>query len=184
MDLKQTSKLWENIQNYIIDDVDSSLKFSQRLMRENLGWSYEYTLRVIEEYKRFMFLGCVSDKPVTPSDEIDQVWHLHMIYTRQYWDEFCDGVLGKKFHHGPTKGGKSESVKYMDLYKDTISSYKKFFQQEPPPDIWKDPTERFRKFDFKRVCMDDHWVIPTGDVRMLFKLLVRSIKKRICQQLK
>ena len=45
----------------------------------------------------------VSDHPVTPSIEVDQVWHLHLIYTRQYWNDFAKHMPFEP-HHGPTKG--------------------------------------------------------------------------------
>ena len=32
---------------------------------------------------------------IGPSDEVDQAWHLHLVYTRSYWGEFCPNVLGK-----------------------------------------------------------------------------------------
>ena len=87
MNQKQ-KELWDRIQSYNIDEIDIALPFSRRLMREN-GWDLDYALHVIEEYKRFMFMLCVADHPVTPSDQVDQVWHLHLIYTRSYWDDFC-----------------------------------------------------------------------------------------------
>lgn len=51
--------LWGDIENYEIDDLESSFKFSHRLARENM-WSESYTRRVIDEYKKFMFLGVSS----------------------------------------------------------------------------------------------------------------------------
>jgi hypothetical protein len=39
----------------------------------------------------------ISTHIVTPSEQVDQVWHLHLTYTRSYWDEFCPNVLGQPF---------------------------------------------------------------------------------------
>jgi hypothetical protein len=44
-------------------------------MRAN-GWSRPFALRAIEEYRKFVFLALVADHQVTPSDQVDQVWHL------------------------------------------------------------------------------------------------------------
>lgn len=48
--------LWKKIQDFEIDDPESSFTFTDRLAREN-GWMMEYTLRVIEQYKKFIGIG-------------------------------------------------------------------------------------------------------------------------------
>ena len=32
----------------------------------------------IEEYRKFVFLALVAGHQITPSDQVDQVWHLHL----------------------------------------------------------------------------------------------------------
>ena len=167
--------LWEKIDAYNIDDADSSFKFSHRLARENL-WTTEYTDRVIEEYKKFVFLGCV-DGPVTPSLDVDQCWHLHMIYTEDYWKGFCK-ILNTEFHHGPTKGGKVETNKYIDIYQKTKDAYRDYFG-EPPHDIWPISSVRFRPVNFAFIDLNDHWVIPVGDTKSLLSLLIKQIKRKL-----
>jgi len=49
---------------------------------------------------------------VTPSDTVDQAWHLHLIYTGHYWEELCGKVLGLQLHHEPSAGGAVEGGKY------------------------------------------------------------------------
>ena len=101
------SQLYQKICDYSPDDAESSFTFTQRLAREN-SWTVEYTRQVVDEYKKFMFLAVAAGHPVTPSEQVDQAWHLHLVYTRSYWHGFCGQVLGKQVHHGPTKGGSSE----------------------------------------------------------------------------
>lgn len=96
--------LWNRIQAFQLDDTNAAFQFSHRLAAEN-GWNRTYTFRVIEEYRRFLFLCCVSDLPVTPYDAVDQAWHLHLTFTRSYWDHLCKEVLQRNIHHDPTKGG-------------------------------------------------------------------------------
>lgn len=151
--------LWQKIQDFQLDDPKAKLTFSQRLAREN-AWSLKYTQEVIEEYKKFMFLLCVCAHPVTPSDQIDQVWHLHLIYTQNYWEDFCDGVLGKKVHHGPTKGGLQENKKYTNLYELTQEAYHKYFEAMPPKEIWWETEKRFKQIQFQRVNTHTHWIVP------------------------
>ena len=107
--------LWKRIENFEIDDSGSDYTFTDRLAQEN-GWTHEFTVRAILEYRRFMFLICITDGPLTPPDEVDQVWHLHLLYTRSYWKELCGDVLKREIHPGPTRGGEDEQAKYADLY--------------------------------------------------------------------
>lgn len=150
--------LWQRIAAFSIDDPGSSFKFSDRLAREN-DWSQTYALRVIEEYKRFIYLCAISENPITPSDPVDQAWHLHLTYTESYWVDLCRETLGKEIHHGPTKGGKKEGDKFKDWYGLTFQLYKEEFGETPPEDIWWDSERRFKEIHFTRVNRARSWVI-------------------------
>ena len=129
------------------------------------GWSRRLADRAIEEYKRFMFLAVVAGHPVTPSDQVDQVWHLHLLYTRSYWDRFCGEVLGRPVHHGPTKGGTQESSKFEQWYERTLASYRTVFG-EPPSDLWPPPEMRFGEdLCYVRVNTARNHVIPRARLR-------------------
>ena len=158
-------KLWQQVAAFRFDDSQSALTFSQRLAREN-GWGLGYAGRVIEEYRRFVYLATAAGHPVTPSDQVDQAWHLHMVYTQSYWQELCEGVLGKPLHHGPTKGGRAESNKFHDWYERTLASYRQEFAEEPPADIWPPSSVRFStKAKFQRVDLADVWMISKSKLR-------------------
>src|SRR6185436_12357785 len=97
-------ELWRAIESFQIGPPDCDLPFGARLAREN-GWSLPFAARVIAEYKRFVFLAATAPHPVTPSDSVDQAWHLHLLYSESYWSELCGQVLRRPLHHGPTRGG-------------------------------------------------------------------------------
>ena len=152
--------VWEKLFHYTIGPDDAELSFAQRLSREN-GWRLGEAERVIEEYRRFCFLAVVADHPVTPSDAVDQAWHLHLTYTRDYWERFCPDVLGRSLHHGPTAGGASEHRRYFEQYADTLRSYERVFGESPPADLW--PSARQRLIEdprARRVHPRDGVVIP------------------------
>jgi uncharacterized protein (TIGR04222 family) len=155
-----TDDLCRKILDFEIDEGTPELSFRDRLAREN-GWTKGYAQRVIDEYLRFVCLAMVSGHVVTPSDQVDQAWHLHLTYTRSYWDRLCGEVLKRPLHHGPTRGGTAESVKYHDQYARTIESYAKLFGQSPPADIWPPSEIRFGSdLSHVRVNTSRHWVIP------------------------
>ena len=150
--------LWEVLSRFSFNSIDAAFSFTDRLKREN-NWSYKYTLQAVEEYRKFIFLICISTGPLTPSDQIDQVWHLHLIYTQSYWNSMCRDVLNRDIHHGPTKGGTAEKQKYANCYQNTLDLYKKIFGYEPPEQFWPPAAKRFTSLEFRRVEMKQHWVI-------------------------
>jgi hypothetical protein len=135
MQSEQQRILWNRIQQFAIDDPQASVKYSDKLGHHN-GWSKEYAGRVIEEYKKFIFLCCVLPQGASPSKPVDEAWHLHLTYTHNYWKEFCNDILGKEIHHYPSKGGPEEKEKHLYWYNTTLEAYRKFFGEEAPPDIW------------------------------------------------
>lgn len=161
----EQSELYERIQAFSLDNPDAQLSFSKRLARDN-GWSLQYAQQAVEEYKKFAFLAVAAGHPVTPSDAIDQVWHLHLTYTRSYWEEFCLQVLQTPLHHDPTRGGQAENEKFDDWYSKTLESYERFFEQTPLVEIWSTPKDRFgRDLYFVRVNTQQNWVLSKVPVQ-------------------
>jgi len=151
-------QLWDKIKDFELDEPTSSLTFTIRLAREN-GWTIEYAIRVVHEYKKFIFMLCIADHSLTPSDQVDQVWHLHLIYTQSYWIDFCQDTIGKQIHHGPTKGGNKEVEKYESLYEKTLNLYQSLFRRNAPDDIWPSKEIRFGEVNFRRINLDRNWII-------------------------
>ena len=159
--------LWPKIESFPLDEPNDALTFTQRLAREN-AWSVEFARRVVEEYRRFLFLAMRAGHPVTPSDEIDQAWHLHLVYTRSYWDDLCRGILERPLHHGPTRGGTVEDDRFERQYDETKASYVRIFGHEPPSDIWPSSEVRFSpRARFARLNTAAHWMLPKQRVQRL-----------------
>lgn len=131
-------ELWEKIQNFNFDDQNSSYPFSKKLATEN-NWSISFTQKAIAEYKKFIFLCCISPSGASPSDIVDKVWHLHLTYTKNYWDDFCRNTLQQEIHHHPGKGGTDEKNKHASWHTETLVLYESVFKSRPPADIWPSP---------------------------------------------
>ena len=171
------SALWQRISRFSFDEPDAAFRFSERLAREN-GWTESFAARAIAEYRRFAYLCCVSADAMTPPVAVDEVWHLHLVYTRNYWQRFCGDALGRPLHHGPTKGGGAERTKFRDWYDRTLALYAREFGVEPPSDLWPpsavrfDPARQPRKVDPAQV-----WVIakPSSTIFRPLPLAVLAI---------
>lgn len=154
--------LLARVMAFELDDVDSPMPFTKRLARDN-RWPLAYAIRVVREYRRFVFLAMCAGHTAVPSEQVDQAWHLHLLYTRSYWDGLCADVLDRPLHHGPTRGG--EQDKHESLYRQTIDSYARLFGVSPPEDIWPSVRERFRgAHTGVHVYASDYWLIPRPGV--------------------
>jgi len=155
--------LWQAIRSYELDPEGAEIAFAGRLAAEN-GWPSAYARAAIEEYRRFCYLAMTAGHTVVPSDEIDQVWHLHLLYSERYWNDFCGNVLGRPFHHVPALGGAEDADRHRRLYAKTLSSYEKAFGTRPPAALWPETAERFRHAGaHRRVNTADYVVIPRLD---------------------
>lgn len=155
----EQQQLWRELAAFAFDADAAKKPFSARLATE-AGWSQEFTTRVLEEYRRFLFLSCVAGHVVCPSESVDAAWHQHLTYSRSYWIDLCQQTLQRPLHHDPTTGGPAESRHHWDLYQQTLASYRRIFGEEPPRDIWPLPFERFDPCSQVRLVETrDHWVI-------------------------
>ena len=158
--------LWNRINAVALDAPGGVLPFSRRLARD-MGWSQTYTRRAIAEYRRFLYLSQTAGHIVTPSEDVDAVWHMHMTYTRSYWRDLCRDALGRELHHTPTAGGAAETARYRALYEQTRQSYEAAFGAAPPADIWPDSDIRFAPKRIRAVDTDRYWTIPKQPLRMI-----------------
>lgn len=74
--------LKERILVFELDVPGAQLPFTSRLAGEQ-GWPHAFAGRVVVEYKRFITLAMLAGHPVTPSEQVDQAWHLHLVYTER-----------------------------------------------------------------------------------------------------
>jgi uncharacterized protein (TIGR04222 family) len=132
--------LWSKIQQFPLDDPNAAITFSRKLSAKQ-NWSTDFTERVVEEYRKFLFLCCISPNGASPSQAVDEAWHLHLTYTRSYWTDLCKNTLNKDIHHHPSRGGDEEDHKHRDWYAETLILYEAVFGSPPPADIWPPPQD-------------------------------------------
>lgn len=130
--------LWQRINEFNLDEPGVIFPFSRKLAKEN-NWEADFTTQAIAEYKKFTYLCCVLPRGASPSYVVDQVWHMHLIYTQNYWERFCDSILEQKLHHHPSTGGTTDQRKHEAWRRDTLDQYRLIFGEEPPPHIWTSP---------------------------------------------
>ena len=129
-------EIWDKLCAFSFDPTGATKLFEMRLAEEQ-GWSIEFARRAIEEYRRFLLLCATSGHACTPSEVVDEVWHMHLTFTRSYWEDLCPNVLGRPLHHEPGVGIAGENQKHRSAFQQTLRSYETTFRTSPPPAIWK-----------------------------------------------
>ena len=137
---KSAPHLWDILAALPLDrlaeeDTGTRNGFTLRLAKEE-GWDYARSVRVVAEYRRFLYLASLGD--VSPPPDVDAAWHLHLTYTRAYRTGLCERTLGHTLDHNPATGVE-DTLRYKTLYADTRRRYLEEFGSEPPVDIWPDP---------------------------------------------
>lgn len=148
--LLQNDSLWNRLQSFSLDSPNVDFPFSKKLAKEE-NWTLDFTAKAIEEYKKFVYLCCILPNGASPSEIVDKVWHMHLIYTQNYWEEFCPNILQQKLHHHPSNGGLNENEKHKNWFQETIKNYEEIFKQKVPIEIWLNEKEKskHRKFLLK-----------------------------------
>lgn len=173
-------ELWQRLQGFEFDDPAVESRFSERLAREN-RWSKKFAQRVLEEYRRFLFLSVAAGHPVAPSEVVDRAWHLHLIYTESYWTEMCGRVLQRPLHHWPSKGGFEEQSKLGDWYSKTLASYERHFGEKPPADLWPRANGEQPTVQVVHIDADKYWLIPKASWRFVpSKVTISLLVCMIC----
>lgn len=134
--------LWARIAAHPIGGT-AARAFTRRLARENL-WSIAHAEAVVQDYRRFCYLACTAGVALTPSDAVDQAWHLHLTHSRDYWDCFCPDVLRRPLHHQPGDGTAAAAARFARQYAHTLALYAATFGQPAPASIWPLPAQRFQ----------------------------------------
>jgi hypothetical protein len=103
------------------------------MMQKQMGQNAEMAQRVIEEYRKFLFLAMRAGHQVIPPGPVNDAWMAHLQYAQNYWE-----TLGQMIGERPlAQGADAKKLASMaDTWKATLESYEKIFGVKPPADIW------------------------------------------------
>jgi len=173
--------LWRALADMRITPEGAALSFAAKLAREQ-GWSAAHAEAVVEEYRRFLYLGATGVGAVTPSEDVDQAWHLHLSHSRHYWDVLCGSILKRPFHHDPTAGGATEAARHRAQYRATLARYRATFGDAPPAAVWpvlpEQSAARSARIDGTR-----YWVVPKAVMGRTGGIAVASLLIGACAAL-
>lgn len=134
--------------------------FNHNFISKYYNWNIDYTFQVIYEYEKFMELR-FEDSGLSPSDDIDKLWHLHILDTKIYY-EYCMKRFGSLVHHNPQDSIDQEARKIR--YKNTLIKYIKKFSYPKYEKVWGLKNKNFmqdeKKSDGKNILLSQTFRLP------------------------
>jgi hypothetical protein len=130
----------EDARNYI-ENMDLECVFLRLVLNDH--WISKQAHEAIKQYKRYLILMKKYGDTTTlsPSEEIDEVWHNHILFTRKYIHD-CQCIFGKYLHHEPDEMPEKKNASSQSLssgnFEKTKELYRKEFHEnlEPIKYIW------------------------------------------------
>lgn len=78
---------------------------------KTLKWKHEDVVAICELYKKFLLLRkkYPIDVELVPSQEMDEIWHNHILDTKKYIED-CNSIFGFYLNHNPYDSDNKESL--------------------------------------------------------------------------
>ena len=113
-----------------LESLDLS-RIAQKLMHPDYGqgWTRQQVDQALARYKMFLnLLYLYPNSSIVPTQEIDQVWHQHILDTRKYAQD-CQWLFGYFVHHYPYFGLGSDAEKQAleTAFSDTRTLFAELF---------------------------------------------------------
>lgn len=109
------------------DDADEAARRNGERL-----WDEERVARALHEYRQFLALMLWHpDAYLVPSEDIDEVWHAHVLFTARYQAD-CDTIFGAFQHHLPELGDAEDApAEALHGRDDTLQLFEAAFGQIP-----------------------------------------------------
>ncbi len=92
-------------------------------------WTFEQTNQAMEHYSMFLCLIYLyPNRKLVPTQEIDKVWHHHILDTMKYAED-CEMLFGRFIHHFPYFGkrGKGDRENLYTAFAETERLFQEHF---------------------------------------------------------
>ncbi len=98
-------------------------------MVNKYSWEPVAAKETVRKYKNFLTLKYVyPDLEFAPRREIDEIWHQHILFTKNYMRD-CELIFGKYIHHTPSLGTAEERRTLDKRFVESARIYEDYFQE-------------------------------------------------------
>jgi len=102
-------------------------------LRAKLAEKYPGDPRLLElieiRYRRFLYLVATTGEELVPSEDIDELWHIHILDTIKYRND-CQNIFGFFLDHFPYFGLQGDREDWKKAHRRTIELYVGVFGEE------------------------------------------------------
>lgn len=115
-------------QESLIRNLD--LQYLEERLIDREKWSQEAAKEAVRRYKNFLILLLkYPQETLAPALDIDEAWHNHILFTREYSDD-CQKIFSGYLHHSPSRNsGPEEKQKMEDAQLRTSDLYIQEFNE-------------------------------------------------------
>jgi hypothetical protein len=100
----------------------------KRLVDRN-RWSEEEAKETVRRYKNFLLLLLkYPDETLAPAPDIDEAWHNHILFTREYMRD-SEAIFGSYLHHTPSQEGEEEKLVMKEAQRLSADLYIREFNE-------------------------------------------------------
>jgi hypothetical protein len=112
----------------ILENLD--LSSVERRLIDRYSWDSTDAKEAVRRYKNFLrLLLKYPDQILAPAPDMDEAWHNHILFTREYMRD-CESLFGSYLHHSPALSSDPKEKKVMeDAQTRTSELYIKEFQE-------------------------------------------------------
>jgi hypothetical protein len=112
------------------------LAYLEKRLIDKQAWSSKDTKDAIRRYKNFLLLVLrYPNLVLAPASDIDEVWHNHILFTREYTRD-CQIIFGDYLHHAPAQNTDLEEKHAMEKAQSLTSDlYIQEFNEAYFPDL-------------------------------------------------
>ncbi len=110
-----------------IQNLDLNYLALRLIHKEN--WDEGEAREAVRKYKNFLKLRVMNKELIgVPTYEIDEVWHAHILHTKQYMED-CQKIFGSYMHHTPASPTGEDSEEMNKHYQNTAQLYENTFEE-------------------------------------------------------
>jgi hypothetical protein len=114
--------------------IHKELQNTKLRLKNKFHWDDDFVNGAVNEYCRFLFLRKnFPDRSICPGFCVDEVWHDHILHTKNYID-FCEKMFGEYLHHIPKDLTTNDEFDPTQ----TIELYTQLYGCPPPTAYWFD----------------------------------------------
>ena len=96
-------------------------------LMDSYAWTEMEARQVSQNYLRFLsLLQFYPDRLLVPTQDIDRVWHCHILHTRQYRQD-CQTIFGHYLDHDPKLNLRMSRRSLFEVYRKTKNLFEQHF---------------------------------------------------------